>query len=158
MAAIENADSKFRGASLIDADKLEEVLAEAESSAAHAGPPGGHGGHRGPPGGRRGPPRGGPGGFNPVEMFDTQDANNDDKLTGDEIPDRMRQRLDDVDTDGDGEVSREEIEAMAERYRHGGPPRGPGGHGPPGGRGPGGPGGHGGSDADSQSDRPQRPE
>ena len=174
MAAIENADGKFRGASLIDADNLEAAIAEASSSAEHGGghggpgghrgPPGGHGPpgeHAGPPGGHRGPPGGGPGGFNPMEVIETQDANKDGKLVGDEIPDHMRQRLDHVDTDGNGEVSREEIEALAERFRHG-PPGGPGGRrGPPGGGGPGGggpggpPGGHGGG---GNSDLPQRPE
>jgi len=177
LAAIENADRKFRGASQIDVAEAKELLANAaESGGGHAGPPGGHrgppgggrggppgGGRRGPPGGehggpggRRGPP-GGPGGFNPVEMFETQDANGDEKLTGDEIPDRMRDHLDRVDTDGNGEVSKEEIEALAERFQRGGPGGGRGG--PPGG-GRGGPRGEdgGGPDGGNQSDRPQRPE
>ena len=99
-----------------------------------------------------------------MEMFDTQDVNKDDKLSGDEIPDHMRHRLDFVDTDGDGEVSREEMEAMAERFR-GGPPGGPGGRGGPGRGGPSnrGPGegrrgdGRPGGGGDAESNRPQRP-
>ena len=164
MAAIENADRKFQGASLVDPDELDAVIEEVKNSSSAGGghgggPPGGHrgppgGGRGGPPGGRRGPPDGGgPGGFHPIELFETQDADEDGKLVGDEIPDHMRERLEFVDTDGNGEVSREEIEAMSERFRRGPPGGGPGGgrRGPPGG-------GHGQDDAGGQSDRPQRPE
>ncbi len=66
---------------------------------------GGGGGGRG--GGRRG--------FDPMAMFERQDADGDGVLKGDEIPERMRGRLEMVDTDKNGEVSKEEMQALAER-------------------------------------------
>lgn len=95
--------------------------------AASSGGGGGRGGGGG--GGRRG-------GFNPMEMFAQADANKDGKLAGDEIPERMRNFMDRIDSDGNGEISKEEMEAMAERMqnRGGGGGRGPGGGGPGSGR------------------------
>jgi Ca2+-binding EF-hand superfamily protein len=77
-------------------------------------------------------------------MFQERDANKDGKLSGDEIPEQMAGRIEQIDTDKDGSVSRSEMEAMMTRMRErGGPGAGRGG--PEGGGRPGG-------------DRPRRPE
>ena len=113
-----------------------------------AGGGGGRGGRGGGGGGRGG----GRGGWDPMEMFEQQDANKDGKLSGDEISEQMERFIDRVDTNGDGEVSKEEMEAMAQRFQQ----RGGGGRG---GRGGGGRrGGGGGRPAgDGDSGRSQRP-
>lgn len=49
------------------------------------------------------------------KMFETRDANGDGKLSGDEIPERMRERVSMIDTDGDGSLQKSEVEAMATR-------------------------------------------
>lgn len=56
-------------------------------------------------------PGGSRGNFDPTAMFKQQDANGDGKLTGDEIPEMMKQRMDAFDTDQDGSISLEEIQA-----------------------------------------------
>lgn len=67
-------------------------------------------------------------------LFTRADANEDGKLTGDEISERLAERLDSVDSDGNGEVSKEEytksLKAMFERRSEQG---GGGGGGSPGG-------------------------
>lgn len=54
-----------------------------------------------------------------MKMFETRDINRDGKLSGDEIPEPMRERLTMLDKDGDGAVQKSELEAanavMAER-------------------------------------------
>lgn len=79
-------------------------------------------------------------------MFEMRDQNRDGVLKGDEIPEQMAGRLEQIDSDGDGAVSREEMERAMARMRDGGrgPGRGPGAAGE-GGRRPGG-------------DLPRRPE
>lgn len=111
----------------------------AGAGASAANGSGGAGGGRRPgPGG----PGGGRGGFDPNAFFDRRDADADGKLSGEEIPDRMRQSLNEIDKDGDGAVSREEFQERMKQFR------GRGGRGGAGGR-PGAPGGGGG--------RPPRP-
>jgi len=88
----------------------------------------------GPPrdGDRSGPPRGPGFGGRPDgdpraffgRMFQMRDQNQDGVLKGDEIPEQMAGRLEQIDSDGDGAVSREEMERMVGRMRAGG--RGPG--------------------------------
>ncbi len=89
--------------------------------------------------GGRGRGRGGFGGggrqFDPAARFAEWDADQDGKLTGDEIPEFMRGRLDAFDQDGDGSVTLEEMQERMRRFREGGG-RGPRGNG---------------------ADRPQRP-
>lgn len=63
--------------------------------------------------GRRGPS----GRMDPVEFFKGMDKDGDGKLSGDEIPEQIRQGLSRIDTDGDGSLSLEEIEA---RFQQGG--------------------------------------
>lgn len=116
------------------------------------GPVGGGPGAGGPggPGGGPGGPGGGRGGFDPEAMFARNDKDGDGKLTGDEISERMRPNLAEIDTDKDDAVSKEEFMANMAKMRArfgGGPGGGPGGGGPGGpggggfGGGPGGPGG-----------------
>lgn len=81
--------------------------------------------------GRRGP--GGP--FDPEAFFKRLDTDGDGQIAGDEIPERMAERIDRIDTDGDGAVSLEELQARMQRRRERG---GPGGEG--------------------RGDRPQRPQ
>jgi EF hand len=55
-----------------------------------------------------------------ARMFDAQDANKDGKLTGDEIQERMRERLSQIDEDGDGAISRTEMQRVMARMGAGG--------------------------------------
>ena len=110
-------------------------------------------------GGRRG---GGPGGgFDPATIFQQRDTDRDGKLTGDEISQRMRDRLDQIDSDQDGSVTLEEFqEGMQRMFANRGANTGS-----EGGRDPGaggsrgfGRGGFGGDPREGKPDRPQRPE
>ncbi len=55
-----------------------------------------------------------------ARMFDSQDANKDGKLTGDEIPERMRERVAQIDEDGDGAINRSEMQKVMARMAGGG--------------------------------------
>ncbi len=60
------------------------------------------------------------------------DQNGDDKLSKDEVPERMQRRFDFMDANGDGYVDQDELAGMRERMRQrmqG--PRGPRGSGDP---------------------------
>ena len=72
-----------------------------------------------PPGpGRFGGQRRRRGGFDPARIFQRLDANGDGKLSGEEIPERMRGNLGRMDTDGDGAVTLAEFrEAMSQMRR-----------------------------------------
>jgi len=92
-------------------------------SGRRGGPDGGSdGGFRG----RGGPGGSGRGGFNPVDIFNSRDANGDGKLSGDEISGRMAEGLSETDTNGDGEISLDEFQARMRSYSggRGGPGRG----------------------------------
>ena len=110
------------GAEPTDAkEKFGEAPANLDTPAG-GGPPSpgpGAGGER--PGGRRGGPGGGSGrgGFNPVDIFNSRDANGDGKLSGDEISGRMAEGLSETDTNGDGEISLEEFQARMRSYSGG---------------------------------------
>lgn len=56
-------------------------------------------------------------GLNPGVIFQRMDRNKDGKISGDEMPDRMREGLARVDENGDGAVDREEFEKIAQRMR-----------------------------------------
>lgn len=62
-------------------------------------------------------------------MLERHDANKDGKLSGDEIPERMRENLARIDTNGDDVVDKAELEQMGRNLG------GRGGEGRPGGRG-----------------------
>ena len=89
---------------------------------------------------------GGPGGlFGDPErfaegIFEDNDKNGDGKLSADEVPDRLAPMLRGADQDGDGAITKAELnssmEQMRNRFRGGGGPGG--GTGPGGGFGPGG--------------------
>ena len=66
-------------------------------------------------GGRRGG-----GGMDPAQFFARMDTDGDGKLSGDEIPERMQGRLEDIDTDGDDAISLEEMQEMIKRRQGGG--------------------------------------
>jgi Ca2+-binding EF-hand superfamily protein len=75
-----------------------------------------------------GPGMGGPGQGGPqmaARMFDRLDVDGDGKLTGNEIPERMRQGMTRLDANGDGSIERKELEEMMSRM--GGQGRRPGG-------------------------------
>lgn len=129
------------------ATNKEEIVGAASGGGGRGG-----GGRGGAGGGGRGGRGGGRGGFDPMQAFTTADANEDGKLSEDEIPEQMRNFLDRIDTNGDGEISKAEMEEMAKRFQGGGRRGGGGG----GGRGGGGRGG-GGRPGGSDSGRQQRP-
>ncbi len=64
----------------------------------------------------------GRGEFDPAALFKQRDTDGDGQLTGEEISERMRENLEAIDKNGDGAVSSEEFEA---RFRE--MSRGPGG-------------------------------
>ena len=118
---------------------------------------GGPGGGRGGPGGGRGGPgggRGGPGGgFDPAQFFSSLDSDGDGKVTKAELEgNRLAERFDQFDGDSNGELTQEELlNGMRSMFR------GPGGGGP-GGGGRGGPGGGRGGYPGGNDNRPKRPE
>lgn len=71
-------------------------------------------------------PQGGPALM--LRMFKSRDANDDGKLSGDEIPEPMRDRMERIDQNGDGAISRDEVERATEMFRDriGGPGAGRG--------------------------------
>jgi polyisoprenoid-binding protein YceI len=73
-------------------------------------------------GGRGGGRRG-----NPLDRFKEMDKNGDGKLAGDEIPERMKNFIGNIDSDGDGAVTQEEMKSAMEKMRGGGGGRGQGG-------------------------------
>ncbi|MDG2382491.1 MAG: hypothetical protein P8N76_12545 [Pirellulaceae bacterium] len=92
----------------------------------------------------QGPGRGGPGasrGAEFIERLMEADTNDDGKLSQDELPERMRERADQIDSDGDGYVTKKELEEMIKARFSGGQSGRPGG-----------------ADRGNRSRRPQRPE
>ncbi len=75
-------------------------------------------------GGRGGRGRGGPGGFDLTGAFNGMDKNGDGKLMGDEVPERMRDRLENLDSDGDDAITLKELQQAMQRLGGG---RGQGG-------------------------------
>jgi EF hand len=64
---------------------------------------------------------GGPGGsFDPEQMFADRDKDGNGKLEGDEISERMKRGLEQIDTDKDGAVSKEEFMKRMEQRAGGG--------------------------------------
>lgn len=60
-----------------------------------------------------------------ARMFESRDTNKDGKLSGDEIPERMRENISRVDTNGDNAIDREELQkAMARMAEQAGQQRG----------------------------------
>lgn len=81
----------------------------------------------GRPAGAGGGPGGGGGqGFDPAAMFARMDANSDGKLAGDEISERMKDRVAAMDKDSDGAISKEEFLSAPRGPRDGGPSGAPG--------------------------------
>ena len=60
----------------------------------------------------------GPGGFDLAARIMSFDADDDGRVTRDEMPERMRQRFDRMDENGDGAIDAGEAQAGAERMRH----------------------------------------
>ncbi len=85
-------------------------------------------------GGRRGPRRGPP---DVDKIFERFDANEDGKLTSDEVPERPWKRISEADANEDGAVTKEELKAHIESRKREGR-RGRGGRGGGGGSGAGG--------------------
>lgn len=50
-----------------------------------------------------------------MRMFENRDQDKDGKLTGDEIPPQMRERLSNMDTNGDGALDKTEMEQATRR-------------------------------------------
>jgi hypothetical protein len=104
---------------------------EAAEGAAEPGPAGAPtaGGPGGPGRGPGGGPPGGEGGSRRGRFFERLDANGDGALSKDEMPERMREHMMVADTNKDGKVTREELDAARERgdLR---PPERPGGRRP----------------------------
>ncbi len=117
----------------LNAEELVAALGEMRPPGGAGGP----GGFGGGPGGFGGGPggTGGPGGFGggaqfAGRMFEQNDKDGDGKLTGDEIPERMRQGLARIDANGDQSIDRSELEKMMSNFgREGGRPPRDGGQG-----------------------------
>ena len=58
---------------------------------------------------------GAPSGAMMAKLFEKSDSDNDGKLTGDEIPERMRDRLKQIDSNGDGSIQKSEMVAAMQR-------------------------------------------
>ena len=77
--------------------------------------------------------------FDPEQIFDDRDEDMDGLLSGDEISERMRSRVEQMDENEDGAISKEEFLAAMQRFRssrqgsggEGGAPRGDGDAGRP---------------------------
>ncbi len=75
----------------------------------------------------QGPDRGGEGkSHDPAQILHQFDRDGDGRISREEAPDRMKQRWDDLDTDKDGFVTRDELQAREDRVSKG-EGRGPGG-------------------------------
>ena len=70
---------------------------------------------QGRPEGRDGAPQRGPGQF--IQRIMEADADDDNKLSKDEVPERMLERFDAIDADGDGFLTEEEITEAFNRLR-----------------------------------------
>ncbi|MEO2015932.1 MAG: hypothetical protein ABGZ53_16355 [Fuerstiella sp.] len=121
-AALKKLDRNKNGK--LDADELRPEFGGGRQGG-QGGGRGGFGG--GPPGGGQGgggPPGGGRGGFGGQSFVDGMlerfDENKDGKLSGDEIPERMRDRVAEIDTNKDKAVDKAELEAMARQFGGGG--------------------------------------
>ena len=58
-----------------------------------------------------------------TQMLERNDANKDGKLTGEEIPERMRQGMARIDTNSDEAIDRAELERMMNNFGGGRGPR-----------------------------------
>lgn len=65
--------------------------------------------------GAPGVPGAGPGPEMMLRMFENRDQDKDGKLSGDEIPPQMKERLSNMDTNGDGAIDKSEIEQAMRR-------------------------------------------
>ena len=112
--------------------RLDEAMGASEGGFGGASADGGEGENRGGQGsgGRS---------FDPEQIFDDRDENMDGLLTGDEISERMQSRVEQMDENEDGAISKEEFLAAMQRFRssrqggggEGGAPRGGGDAGRP---------------------------
>ncbi len=135
-------------AALKKLDKNSDGKISGDEMRPQRGPGGERGGRGGERGGRGGGFGGGPGGPGGGGSFADRlmefDENKDGKITASELPERMSRILDRADTNKDGALSKDEIDAMARNF---------GGGGGFGGRG----GGRGGRGGEGGGNRPQRP-
>jgi hypothetical protein len=104
---------RFESSPIDSVDSLDDGGTVAPDPDAMSGGPGGgegegRGGRRG--GGGGGGRGGGGGGFDPAAIFDRRDENKDGKLTGDELTGRIAERVEELDTDKNGEISRDEFD------------------------------------------------
>lgn len=93
-------------------------IADAQSASAERDPPPGTGAGGGPNSGRR----------NPAQMIQRLDQDGDGKLSADELPEQLRERMSNADTNGDGFYDVDELTAAFASVGgdRGGPVAGPG--------------------------------
>jgi Ca2+-binding EF-hand superfamily protein len=101
-------DQKLNSEELVAAIRELRLIAMPSGPGGPGGP--GGGGFPGGPGFGGGPGAGGP--QMAARMLEQYDADGDGKLTGDEIPERMRQGMARIDTNGDGAIDKAELEQM----------------------------------------------
>ena len=120
---LEDGDSVVMNPRTHFADEINEMLHEESRAKLREEPVAA--GPGGPPAGKPdGPAESAPkrpAGGDPAARFGELDQDSDGKLTGDEIPERMRERLSTIDGDGDGSISRAEfIQSAKKRAASGG--------------------------------------
>jgi hypothetical protein len=103
----------LKSAKLFTGPDEDEVLADNVAT----DPGGADGDNAGGPAGQRRGGGGERGQFDPAEFFGRLDADGDGKLVGEEISERMRENLAEIDADQDGEVSLEEFTAGRGQWR-----------------------------------------
>ncbi len=116
----EEAGERWERLGKLDKNDDGKVTMEEMAAARPQGGPEGKGGPQGRPEGKGGP-----------DMFANADKNKDGKLSKDEVPAEMWERLSKLDKDNDGTVSKEEMAAMRGKGGPGAGPGGPGGKGGP---------------------------
>jgi hypothetical protein len=106
--------SPITGTRVVEVGDIDEMTEEEYEQAMMGGGGGGDDTAGGAEGGSRGDARGR---MDPAAMFEERDSDGDGQLKGDEIPDRARENMEEIDTDKDGAISNQEWMARMQAMR-----------------------------------------